>query len=301
MSIGMDFRNWRYEPALPGFIHILEPYCYRCPFGATYPDCNLQCAQHVEDIIVREGGARYVAALIAEPIFGAGGIIVPPNGYWQRIREICNKYEMILIADEIMTGFGRTGKWFAVEHWDVVPDMITMAKGITSGYIPLGGTSMRNWIADTFADNAYLHGHTYSNHPVALACAVAMIKAYKEDDLINNSMKMGDYLMEKMLELKEKHPSVGDVRGKGLFCGIELVKSRKTKEPIHEALMEPPRPATAKIKILSQAFKEGVYIMGGAASVLMLVPPLAITKDEIDHAMSVIDKALLISDAEYAD
>ncbi len=301
MSISKDFRNWRYEPALPGFVHVLEPYCYRCPFGATYPNCNVQCAQHVEDVIVREGGAKHVAALIAEPIFGPAGIIVPPDGYWQRLREICDKYEMVLIADEVMTGFGRTGKWFAVEHWGVVPDMMTMAKGITSGYVPLGGTCMRDWIADIFAKESYLHGHTYSNHALAMACAVATIEAYKEDDLVNNSAQMGDYLMEKMLEMKDKHRSVGDVRGKGLFCGMELVKNRNTKEPVHEALMEPPRPATAKLKIVSQAFEEGVYIMAGAASVLMLVPPLTITRDEIDHAMSVVDKALAISDAEYVD
>ena len=301
MSISADFRNWRYEPALPGFIHILEPYCYRCPFGATYPDCNVRCAQHVEDIVIREGGAKHIAAIIAEPIFGAGGIIVPPDEYWPRVREICDKYEMVLIADEVMTGFGRTGKWFGVDHWGVVPDIMTMAKGISSGYVPLGATCMRNWVADTFLNQPYVHGHTYSGHALAMACANACIEAYKADNLVENAARMGNYLMEKMLELMDMHPSVGDVRSKGLFCGMELVKSRKTKEPVHEAFMEPPRPPTGKMKILSEVFKEGVYIMAGAASVLMLTPPLTISKEEIDFAMAALDKALSITDAEYED
>jgi len=301
MSLSADFRNWNYEPAVPGVIHCLEPYCYRCPFGATYPDCDVLCGQHIEDIIRREGGSRRMAAIIAEPIFGAGGIIVPPDGYWQRLREICDKCEMILIADEVMTGFGRTGKWFGVNHWDVVPDIMTMAKGINSGYVPLGATCLRKWVADEFEEFPYLHGHTYSGHALAMSAGVATIEAYQEDDLIENSNRMGKYLMQKMLELQDKHPSVGDVRGKGLFCGMELVKSRSSKEPIHEALIEPPRPVTAKNKILNQMFAEGVYILAGAASVLMLAPPLSITKDEIDHAMSVIDRALALSDAEYID
>ena len=301
MSLSADFRNWNYEPAVPGVIHCLEPYCYRCPFKAEYPQCDLLCADHVEDIVRREGGARRVAALIAEPIMGPGGIIVPPDGYWQRLREICDRYEMILIADEVMTGFGRTGKWFGVDHWGVVPDMMTMAKGITSGYVPLGATILRKWLSDKFEEFPYLHGHTYSGHALAMAAGVAAIEAYRADKLIENAALMGDYLMSKMLELQDKHPSVGDVRGKGLFCGMELVKSRKTREPVHEALLEPPRPGTAKNQILAKVLEEGVYVMGGAASVLMLTPPLIVTKDQIDHGMAVIDRALAISDAEYQD
>lgn len=301
MSLSGDFRNWSYEPALPGHIHCLEPYCYRCPFGHTPSSCNLYCAQHLEDIIRREGGARRVAAFIAEPIFGPGGIIVPPEGYWQRVREICDKYEMILIADEVMTGFGRTGKWFGVQNWDVVPDIMTMAKGITSGYMPLGATAMRNWVAEKFENSPYLHGHTYSGHPLAMAACIAVLKVYHEDKLIDNSAAMGEYLRSKARELQEKHPSIGEVRGKGLFCGMELVKNRETREPVHEALMEPPRPASAKGKVLKKAMQNGVYIMAGAASVLVMTPPLTITKEEIDFAISVIDDALKIADAEYED
>lgn len=298
MALSNDFRNWACEPSIPNVIHCLDPYCYRCAFGTTYPSCDLQCAKHVEDVIRFEGGARRVAGFIAETIVGANGIIVPPDGYWQKVREVCNKYEVLLMVDEVMVGFGRTGKWFAIEHWGVVPDVITMAKGITSGYIPLGATSLRDWVAKAFESNAWVHGHTYSGHTLAMAAGVATIEAYQADGLIQRSAEMGKYLMEKALELKEKHPSIGDVRGKGLFVGMELVKDRKTKEPIHDGLVEGPRPPTAKMKILAQAMKEGVYCLPGSVSVIMLAPPLTVTRDEIDYAMKVFDKALPIADVE---
>lgn len=299
MSCSGDFRNWSYEPAVPGSIHCLPPYCYRCPFGVEYPSCDIQCAKHVEDVIRHEGGGRRVAAFIGEPIFGAGGIITPPDEYWPMVREICDKYEVLLIADEVMTGFGRTGKWFGMDHYDVVPDIMTMAKGINSGYVPLGATCIRKWVADKFDATPFLHGHTYSGHAVAMAACAASIETYKKENLIERSAEMGDYLMVKLLELKEKHPSVGDVRGKGLFCGLELVKDRKTREPVHEALQEPPAPPTAKNRVLAKIMEEGVYLMAGAASVLVMAPPLIITRDQIDHAMDVIDRALVITDEEY--
>ncbi len=244
MSVSADYRNWCAEPAVPSAVHILPPYCYRCHFGATYPSCDIQCAKHVEDVIRLEGGARRVAAVIGEPIFGAGGVIVPADEYWPMVRAICDKYEVVLIADEIMTGFGRTGKWFGMDNWKVVPDIMTMAKGITSGAVPLGATIVRPWLAEKFETQPYLHGHTYSGHALAMAAAVATIEAYQTDKLIDKAAQTGNYLMKKLRELQDKHPCVGDVRGKGLFCGIEIVKNRKTKEPIHEALMEPPRPVS---------------------------------------------------------
>lgn len=298
MALTNDFRNWASEPSIPAVIHCLDPYCYRCPFGITYPSCDLQCAKHVEEVIRFEGGARRVAAFMAETIVGANGIIVPPDGYWQSIREICDRHEMLMMCDEVMVGFGRTGRWFAIEHWGVVPDVITMAKGITSGYVPLGATSIREKVAKAFEEKAYVHGHTYSGHTLAMATGVAVIEAYKEDGLIERSVEMGKYLMEKALELMEKHPSVGDVRGKGLFVGMELVKNRKTKEPLHDMLVEGPRPPTAKMKVLGEAMKQGVYCLPGVASVIMLAPPLTITQGEIDFAMEVFDKALMIADGE---
>jgi len=298
MALSNDYRNWACEPSIPSVLHCLDPYCYRCPFGLTYPECDLQCAKHVEDVVRFEGGARRVAAFIAEPVVGSNGIIVPPDGYWQKIREICDKYEMLMMCDEVMCGFGRTGRWFTIEHWGVVPDVITMAKGITSGYIPLGATSVREWVAEKFQSNPWVHGHTYSGHTVAMAAGIAAIEAYRADGLIQRSAEMGTYLMEKALALQDKHPSIGDVRGKGLFVGIELVKNRKTKEPIHDGLVEGPRPPTAKMKVLGEALQEGIYCLPGSGSVIMMAPPLTIKKDEIDHAMDVFDKALRLADAE---
>jgi len=298
MALSNDFRNWACEPSIPSVLHCLDPYCYRCPFGLKYPGCDLQCATHVEEVIKFEGGAKRVAGFIAETVVGANGIIVPPDGYWQKIREICNRYEMLMMCDEVMVGFGRTGKWFAIEHWGVVPDVITMAKGITSGYVPLGATSVREGVAKAFETNPWVHGHTYSGHTLAMAAGIATIEAYRADDLINRAAQMGAYLLGKALELQDKHPCIGDVRGKGLFVGLELVKNRKTKEPLHDPFVEGVRPPTAKMKVLAEAMKEGVYCLPGSASVLMLAPPLTITKEEIDFAMGVFDKALKIADAE---
>jgi taurine--2-oxoglutarate transaminase len=299
MAVSADYRNWCAEPSVPGAVHILPPYCYRCPFGATHPSCDIQCARHVEDVIRLEGGARRVAAVIGEPIFGAGGVIVPPEEYWPMVRAICDKYEAVLIADEIMTGFGRTGKWFGMDHWGVVPDIMTLAKGINSGAVPLGATVLRPWLAEKFEAEPYLHGHTYSGHALAMAAGVATIEAYRQDNLIDRAARTGDYLMGKLRELQDKHPCVGEVRGKGLFCGIEIVKNRQSKEPIHEALMEPPRPATSKMKFIGTCMEEGVYIMAGGASVIMICPPLTITTEELDFGLDVIDRNLAICDADY--
>jgi taurine---2-oxoglutarate transaminase len=298
MALSNDFRNWACEPSIPSVVHCLDPYCYRCPFGLTYPGCDLQCAKHVEDVIRFEGGANRVAGFIAEPIVGANGIIVPPDGYWQKIREICDKYEVLMMCDEVMTGFGRTGKWFAIEHWGVVPDVITMAKGITSGYVPLGATSVRPGVAEKFETNPWVHGHTYSGHTLAMAAGVATIETYRADGLIERSAELGKYLLAKTIELQERHVCIGDVRGKGLFVGLELVKNRKTKEPMHDGLFEGPRQPTAKMKVLVEAMKQGVYCLPGSVSVIMFAPPLTITKNEIDFAIEVFDKALLIADAE---
>ena len=298
LALSRDHRSWPFEPAAPGVVHCLEPYCYRCPFGATPEHCDLQCAKHVEDVIRKEGGARYVAAFIAEPIVGAGGVIPPPDGYWQLVREICDRHEVLMVCDEVMVGMGRTGKWLAIDHWDVVPDIVNLAKGINSGYVPLGVTVVRASVADHFSESPFVLGHTYSGHALAAAAALATLDAYEEDGLLERCAKQGAYLMEKSLELKEKHPSVGDVRGKGLFVGLELVKNRTTKEPIHDPL-DPPRSPSAKIRILAQTLQDGVYIMPGVASSLMLAPPFTITREQIDHGIEVVDRALSISDDEY--
>jgi taurine--2-oxoglutarate transaminase len=200
-----------------------------------------------------------------------------------------------------MTGFGRTGKWFAIEHWNVVPDIITMAKGLTGGYFPLGATSMRERVAMQFEQRQWAHGQTYCGHATGMAAGAAAIEIYRHDGLIQRSLELGDYLMNKARKLQEKHSSIGDVRGKGLFVGLELVKNRKTKEPIHDPYVDGLRPPTAKTRVLMKALQEGVYCLPGNASVIVLAPPLTITNDEIDHAMDVFDSALTIADAEVSE
>ena len=297
MSVSAEYRNWSAEPAVPGAIRLLPPYCYRCPFGSTYPSCGVQCARHVEEVIRMEGGARRVAGVIGEPIMGSGGVIVPPDEYWPLVRAICDKYDVALIADEVMTGFGRTGKWFAMEHWGVVPDVMTMAKGINSGALPLGATIVRPWIAKKFDTQPFQHGHTHSGHALAMAAGVAMIEACQQDNLIKRAAQTGEYLMQKLRALQEKHPCIGEVRGKGLFCGLEIVKSRKTREPMHEAFVERSQPSSAKVNFINQCLEDGVYIMTGVASVIMICPPLNITTEELDLGLEVIDRNLSICDA----
>jgi taurine--2-oxoglutarate transaminase len=297
MTVARDYRSWPNEPGIPGVVYALDPYCYRCPFGLEHPHCDLQCAQHIEDVIRLQGGRRYVAALIVEPIVGSNGIIVPPDGYMQRLREICDQHEVLLIADEVMTGFGRTGEWFACDLWGVVPDIMTMAKGITGGYVPLGATVVRQHIADAFDEEMLFHGHTYSGHELACAAGVRTIEVYKEDNLIQRAREMGQLLLTKAEELKEKHPAVGDIRGKGLFVGLELVKNRETKEPMVDYLEPLPR-STVKHAVLAEAMRQGLYIMPGVSSVIILAPPLTITEDEIEWAASVLDDALVIADKE---
>jgi taurine--2-oxoglutarate transaminase len=297
MTVARDLRSWPNEPGIPGVVYALDPYCYRCPFGLVYPQCDLQCAQHVEDVIRLEEGRRYVAGVIVEPIVGANGIIVPPDGYMQLLREICDKHEVLLIADEVMTGFGRTGEWFACDLWGVVPDIMTMAKGINGGYVPLGATVLRQEIADRFDEQVLSHGHTYSGHELACAAAVRAIEVYKEDHLIQRSREMGQLLLTRAQELQTRHPAVGDVRGKGLFVGLELVKNRQTKEPMVDYLEPLPR-STVKHAVLAEAMRQGVYMMPGMASVIMLAPPLTINADEIERAISVLDEALGIADRE---
>ncbi len=302
MTVGRDYRAWPNEPGIPGVIYAHDPYCYRCPFGQTYPSCELQCAKHIEDVIRMHGGKHHVAGLMMEPIVGANGIIDPPEGYMQQVREICDKYEVLLIADEVMSGFGRTGEWFACDLWGVVPDILTMAKGITGGYTPLGATIVKPEIAAAFDDTMMTHGHTYSGHALACAAGVATIEVYKEDKLIERAREMGQYLKAKAKEVAEKHPSVGEVRGQGLFVSMEIVKNRQSKQPFFDNL-EPLGPQANSIKhqVLREAARQGVYMMSGVASVVMMTPPLTITEKEIDFALSVIDNALEIADNAMTD
>jgi taurine--2-oxoglutarate transaminase len=279
-----DYRRLPVEPAIPGVVHFLDPFCYRCPFGWTIQTCHRECISHVDEVINYEGPDK-IAAIIMEGVTGSNGLIVPPDDYWPRVREICNKYGILLISDEVMSGWGRTGKWFAVDNWAVVPDIITTAKGITSGYVPLGAVIISEPIANYFEDRMLWCGLTYSGHPLACAAGVATIKVYEEDGLLENAVKMGAHLGKRLEELKTKHTSVGDVRYIGLFTAIEIVKDKVSKIPID------PLGDTGKFLRDHGLF---TFIFH---NVLFVVPPLCINQDQLDEGLEIIDQALNITDA----
>jgi len=283
-----DYRRLPVEPAMPGVVHFLDPFCYRCPFGWTRETCHRECIQHVEEVIGYEGADK-IAAIIMEGVTGSNGLIVPPDDYWPRIRQICDKYGILLISDEVMSGWGRTGKWFAVDNWNVVPDIITTAKGLTAGYVPLGAVIVTDKIADFFEDKMLWCGLTYSGHPLACAAGVATLEVYEEDGLIENAAKVGKHLGERLEAIKARHSSVGDVRYIGLFSAMEIVKNRKTKEPID--------PLTDTQKALRA---QGLFTFN-FHNVLFVVPPLCITEAQLDEGLAIIDEALKITDVMTAD
>jgi taurine---2-oxoglutarate transaminase len=291
-----DPRRWPAEPGIPGVVRMLDPYTYRCPAGHPDPCPVCTGAPHLEEILQYEG-AHTVAAVILETVVGTNGVIVPPDGYLQAIREVCGRHGILLITDEVMAGFGRTGKWFGVENWDVVPDILTVAKGINSGYVPLGAMIVRKPIADWLRDKYFAGGLTYSGHPLACAAAVASIEAFKEEGIVENSAEMGGAFAEELRGLQERHPSIGEVRGLGCFWGIELVKSRETREPLvpFNATGEAFAPVA---RVSKAALERGLYLMTHW-NVIMVCPPLTITHEEIDEGIGILDEALAIAD-EYA-
>jgi taurine--2-oxoglutarate transaminase len=280
MALTGDYRRLPVEPALPGVVHFLDPYCYRCPFGwnGNRDACCMQCIKHVEEIIEYEGPDQ-IAAIFMEGVTGTNGLIIPPDDYWPRIREICDKYGILLVSDEVMSGWGRTGEWFAVDNWNVVPDIITTAKGITSGYVPLGAVIVSEKIARFFDDKVLFAGLTYNGHALACAAALATIEAYEEDKIFENAKKVGKHLGECLEELKTKHLSVGDVRYIGLFSGLELVKNRETKEPMDITPLK------------NFLIAHGVYVFN-FKNVLFVVPPLVITEEQLDEGLNLIDEGL---------
>jgi len=293
-----DARNWAQYQGGTEYVRVPQPYCYRCMFGMEYPSCNMQCVKYIDEVIALEGGSEKVGGIIFEPVTGANGIIVPPKEYFPELRAVCDKWGVIMIADEVMSGFGRTGKWFAMDHWDVVPDIMTMAKGLTGAYLPLGATIVRKEIGDHFKDNFFSHGATYAGHALASAAALSVISIYQEDNLIENSEKMGTYLLEKAMELKEKHPCVGDVRGLGLFVGLELVKNRKTREPIIPLDAKIKKGMNPKLEVAKKLGELGMMAMAAnPGNVIAMAPPLIIEKDEIDEGIAKMDIALEAADA----
>ena len=291
-----DPRRWAAEPGIPGVVRMFDPYTYRCPAGHPDPCPVCTGAPHLEEILQYEG-PHTVAAVILETVTGTNGIIVPPDGYLQAIRETCDKHGILLIADEVMAGFGRTGKWFAVDNWDVVPDIITMAKGINSGYVPLGAMSIREPLAAWVRDKYFAGGLTYSGHPLACAVGVASIEAFREEGIVEHVAELSEAFREALDGLAAKHPSIGEVRGLGAFWGLELVKSRETREPLvpFNGAGEDAVPVT---RLSKAALERGLYLMTHW-NVVMVCPPLTITREELDEGIAILDDALSIADEYY--
>jgi taurine--2-oxoglutarate transaminase len=281
-----DPRRWAAEPGIPGVVHVLDPY-----HGVERGwDSVEQSLTMLEEVIQLEG-ANTIAAFILEPVTGTNGVLVPPDGYLEGVRELCTKYGILMICDEVMSGFGRTGEWFAVDHWSVVPDILTMAKGLTSAYVQLGAVGMRRGIADQFKDKVFYGGLTYNSHPLACAAALATIQVYEDDRLIDNARTIGTVMAGLLADLERRHPSVGAVRSIGLFGIVELVRDRRTREPL-----APFNGTSAEMAALGQFFRqEGLYTIV-RWNYFFTNPPLCITEEQLREAFAIIDRALEITD-----
>ena len=282
ISLTGDPRRWAAEPGIPGVVRVLGPY-HGIERGW---DTAEQALARVEELIQLEG-AHTIAAFFIEPVTGTNGILIPPDGYIQGLRDICTRHGILLVADEVMSGFGRTGKWFAIDHWNVVPDLICIAKGLTSAYVPLGAVGMRRQIADYFREKVFFGGLTYNSHPLGCAAALATLKVYEEDGLIDRARQRGVLMRELLENLERKHPFVGATRNIGLFGIVELVKNRETREPL--APFNGSSPAMAK---LGKYFREhGLYTMV-RWNTFYTNPPLVISEDELRHGFEIIDAGL---------
>ncbi len=290
---GGDPRRLANEPGVPWVVHVHDPYRYRCLFCRSLDACNLMCAHHIEEVVQYEGPEN-IAAIMLEGYSGSSGIIAPPDPeYWSIVRNICDKYGILLIVDEVMSGFGRTGKWFGVDHYpDARPDMITMAKGLTSGYVPLGATIVSEDIARHFDSHPLVIGGTYSAHTLACAAALACIEVYENEKLIDNAAKMGDVLHKSLLDLQAEHPSVGEVRGVGLFHVLELVKNRETRAPMSE-FNKPMTEPMKKVAAYLQAHGIFAFIRW---NMVFACPPLIINDAQLQESLTVLNEALAIAD-----
>lgn len=294
MTLTGDPRRWANEPGMPGVVRFFDPYAYR---SHSYRDGDddstfvARCLAEIEEIIAYEG-AQTIAAMFIETVTGTNGIIVPPDGYLQGLREICDRHGILLICDEVMCGVGRTGAWFAVDHWGVVPDMITMAKGLTSAYLPLGAVAISDRHAKHLDDRVYYGGLTYNAHPMCLAAAEACLQVLIDDDLIAHTKRMGAVMRKHHERMMQRHPSVGDARSIGLFGLLELVRSRETREP-----MAPFNGTSPEMQKLSAFLREnGMYAFVNWNN-LFTNPPLVITEVQLEEAFAIIDRALEITDA----
>jgi taurine--2-oxoglutarate transaminase len=290
MMLTGDPRRWASEPGMPGVVHVLDPY-----HGiARGWDTAEQSLAMLEEVIQLEG-PNNIAAFILESVTGTNGVLVPPDGYMQGVRALCDKYGILMICDEVMAGFGRTGEWFAINHWKVVPDIITMAKGLTAAYVQLGAVGMRRAVADQFKDKVFYGGLTYNSHPLACAAALAAISVYEEDHLIENARRMGAVMRQLLDELARKHPSVGAARSIGLFGLVELVRDKAKKVPL-----APFNGTSEEMAALAKFFRqEGLYTFV-RWNTFFTNPPLCITEAQLREAFAIIDRGLEITDRAVA-
>jgi taurine---2-oxoglutarate transaminase len=290
ISVTGDPRRWANEPGIPGVIRVLDPW--RWARGEAEPvDQHLA---YIEEVMQYEG-PQTIAAFIMETVTGTNGILIPPDGYLEGIRELCTKHGIVMIADEVMAGFGRTGRWFAVDHWNVVPDLMTMAKGLTSSYLPLGAVAMSPKIADYFNDRVYFGGLTYSAHPVSCAAAIAAVSVLRDEDMVGNAARLDPIMKELLRGLQQRHPSVGTVRSIGLFGIFELVRSRDTMEPMAPFNGSSPEMAALEARLRA----DGLYTMLHWNQVFTN-PPLCITEAQLGEGFAIIDRALDATDAAIA-
>lgn len=277
-------RKW-FAPLLPCVEHVPYPYCYRCPWKQEYSNCGYWCVDFIDEYYFKKFvPPDETCCIIFEPILGEGGYVVPPPDYWSRIRKLCDKYGILMISDEVQTGVGRTGKWFAIEHWNVAPDVITVAKGIANG-LPLGAIIGRS---DVMSLPKGSHASTFGGNPVSCVAASTVIDIIKEENLLDNSIKIGEYTMKRFKEMAEKIELIGDVRGKGLMIGVELVKDRRSREPAAKELET----------VLINCFKRGVAVIGSGLSSIRIAPPLTISIELMDKALNVIESVLIEVDKE---
>ncbi|MFL5684746.1 MAG: aminotransferase class III-fold pyridoxal phosphate-dependent enzyme [Chloroflexota bacterium] len=291
MTLTGDPRRWANEPGLVGVVRYPDTHRW----GEMEPRPVEESLQGLEDVI-RYEGPQTIAAVFLETIVGTNGILIPPDGYIQGVREICDRHGILMVADEVMAGFGRTGRWFAIDHWDTVPDLMTMAKGLTSSYLPLGAVAMRHKIAEAFEERMFYGGLTYSSHPVSLAASLATLRVYEEDGLIENAARMGERMREMHQRLAAEHPSVGATRSLGLFGIIDLVRSRDPWTPL-----TPFNGTSDEMKAIGKYFREhGLYTMIANNSI-HTNPPLCITEDQLAQGFEIIDAALDIADQAVTD
>ncbi len=295
MAATGDPRRWAMEPIgkAMDFVFAPETNCYDCPIKHSYPECGIACADYIEHMIRNESD---VAAVIVEPVVGTNGVLVPPPEYMPKLRAICDRHGVLLIDDEVMTGWGRTGKWFCVDHWGVKPDILVTAKGITSAYVPLGLCATTRKIADYFEDHYFSHGHTYEAHPLTLGPAVATIEEMQRLKLVERAAEMEPYLRGKLEALKAKHPSVGDVRGLGLFFAVEIVKNRETKQLFNTMRDKVEGKPLVVDQISAKMMAQGVSIQAWVSH-FVIAPPLIVTREELDFGIAALDEHLSIADA----